>query len=128
MEETLLLFEVWTESLYRVLHEKSAIVQENFPWVKFNKAIPLQAWTGPEGSEGWSAQISRQSAHKGVKVVGPTHRPPLPQEIFLVLICVRGWVDPRRIVRPEGLGKWKIPVTSLGIEAATFRLLAQCRN
>jgi len=38
-----------------------------------SKAIPLQAWTGPEGS-----QISRQSAHEGGKVVSPTHRPPLP--------------------------------------------------
>ena len=41
------------------------------------KAIPLQGWTGPESSEGWGSQISRQSAHKGGKVVSPTHRPPL---------------------------------------------------
>jgi len=26
----------------------------------------------------WDAQISRQSAHEGGKVVSPTHRPPLP--------------------------------------------------
>jgi hypothetical protein len=36
-------------------------------------------------------------------------RPLLPR-IFLVLICIRGWVDPSVIVRLEGLGKLKIAV------------------
>ena len=40
---------------------------------------------------GWGSQFSRQLAHEGGKVVSPTHRLPLPpQEIFLVLISVRG--------------------------------------
>jgi len=40
---------------------------------------------------GRGSQISRQSTHEGSKVVSPMHQPPLPpQEIFLVLISVRG--------------------------------------
>jgi len=76
----------------------------------------------------WGFQISRKSAHESGKVVSPKHRPPLPKEIFLVLICVRGCVDPRAIVRPESLRQWKILMTPPEIEPATFRLVAQCLN
>jgi len=66
------------------------------------KAAPLQAWSGPEGSRKLRFPDFMTTAQDGVKVVSLTHRPPLPQEMLLVLVSVRGCVDPRAIVRSEG--------------------------
>ena len=63
-------------------------------------------------SVGWDSQISRQSSHEVDKIVGLTHRPPLPQEMFLLL----NPVDLRVIVRTEGLCQLKIPMAQSGIE------------
>jgi hypothetical protein len=41
---------------------------------------------------------------------------------------LRGWVDPRGIVRLGGLCQWKIPMIPSGINPATFRFAVQCLN
>jgi len=77
----------------------------------------------------WGSQISRQSAHEGGKVVSPTHRPPLPPRKYSwYSFLLRGWVNPRAILGPEGLCQWKIRMTPSGIEPATFRLVEGCLN
>ena len=42
------------------------------------KAVPLQAWSGPEGSRKLRFPDYVTMAQDGAKIVGVTHRPPLP--------------------------------------------------
>jgi hypothetical protein len=43
-----------------------------------SKAVPLQAWSGPECSRKLRFPDFMTAAHDGGKVVSLTHRPPLP--------------------------------------------------
>jgi len=93
------------------------------------KAVALQAWSGPEASRKLRLPDYMTMAQDGGKVVSLTHRPPLPQEMLLVLISVRGCVDPNgHSAIGRILCQWKIPMTPAGIEPATFRFVAQHLN
>jgi hypothetical protein len=47
------------------------------------KAVPLQAWTDPEGSRRLRLpDFLRQSAHEDGKVVSRMHQPPIPPGII----------------------------------------------
>ena len=48
------------------------------PLYNEEKAVPLQAWSGPEGSRKSRFPDYMTTAQDGGKVVSPTHRPPLP--------------------------------------------------
>jgi hypothetical protein len=95
---------------------------------KKGKAIPVTGRGSPQACE--TSRLPHFLDTRltyGGEVVSLTCRPhftPPPPGRFLVLISVIGWVDPRVIVRLEGLGQLKNPITSLGMKSVTFWLVA----
>ena len=71
------------------MEKKGAIFDTQLNTVK-GKAVPLQAWSGPESSRKLRFPHFMTTAQDGGKVVSLTYRPSLPQTILLVLISVRG--------------------------------------
>ena len=84
----------WNFNLTNLWRNGLSTLNRGIRWtVKQSHYRPGQAQRVPGGRD---SQISRQSAHECGKVVSPTHQPPSPpQEISLVIISVRGWLNPQ---------------------------------
>jgi hypothetical protein len=97
------------------LHSMDSIKKER-------KSILVTGSGGPWGSQtSRFPTFSRQSAHRwrwGCQPYAPAALYPLGR--FLVLFSVSGWVEPRSIVRLEGLGPLINPMTSSRIKPATL--------
>jgi hypothetical protein len=73
-------------------------------YVYKGKANPAQASTGPEVSSNLKLPEFLHSRHLKVVSLSVLNNGRLnPQEIALILISVRGWVDPKDTERPKGL-------------------------
>ena len=66
------------------------------------KAVPLHARRGPEGSRKLRFPDFVTTAQDGGRLSALRNGRLYPQEILLVLISVKGGVDPRAVVRSEG--------------------------
>jgi len=78
-----------------------------------DKAIIITGLVRPWGFQEAEAPIFQDSRHvKVVRLSAVVLAAFTPQEIYLVLISVRGWVDPTAIVRPQGLCQRNIPACS----------------
>ena len=53
-------------------------IQCIYIYIYKGKAVPLQAWSGPEGTRKLGFPDYMTTAQDGGKVVSLTHRPPLP--------------------------------------------------
>jgi len=94
-----------------------------------DKAVPLQAWTGPEVSRKLRLPDFVTTAQDGGKFVSLTHRPPLPpRNTPGTHFCLEAESTPGPKCDRKDFMSMKNPLTLDGIESATFRFVSQHLN
>ena len=92
----------------------------------FRIAVPLQAWSGPEGSRKSRFPDFMTTAQDGGKVVSLMHRPHLPpKKCSWYSFLLEAESTPRPLCDQKDFITMKFPTTPGGIEPATFRFVAQ---
>jgi hypothetical protein len=76
------------------------------------KAISIQAVEVLRAVRGWGSHVFRHSAYRWRQGYQPYAPAAFTPGNFLVLVSGRGWVDPRAMVRLEGLGQLKKSTSS----------------
>ena len=84
----------------------------NYPGSKVRYSNPITGPDRPWGFQEDEAPRFQNSRHmKVVRLLPLCTDCHYPQEIFLVLISVRGWVNSRATAQPEAMCQWKFPMT-----------------
>jgi hypothetical protein len=89
--------------------------------IKKGKVIPIQAVEALRVARGWGFHIFWHSANRWRQGCQP-YAPDAfyPEEVSWYSFLLRGWVDPRAIVRLEGLGKLKKSISSGDLPACSI--------
>jgi hypothetical protein len=81
--------------------EEKLFVVSTLCYLSKGKAVPLQVWSGPEGSRKLRFPDFTTTAEDGGKVVSLTHWPPLPRRKYTWYSFLSEAES--TLVRPEGL-------------------------